>query len=213
MTQHKFKTVNLRGKEYVEVNQRILYFRTAQEFKDWSLETEIISSTADSVIMRAVARNPEGRIIATGFAQEDRTSSVVNKTSFVENCETSCWGRCMANLGIGISPEIGIASADEVVMAIEKEKLSMPKQPAKPAKPTPTAEVKAEFENVMGLETKIDDVIEFERLREQYIKLLQEYHHAGGIEPLPSSQGLSKERLEAGIQYIQQALGHLKAGQ
>jgi len=205
MTQHKFKTVNVKGKEYVEVNQRIQFFRTAPEFKDWSLETEIISSSNDSVIMRAIARNPEGRMMATGFAQEARTSSMINKTSFVENCETSAWGRCMANLGVGITTEIGvvsIASAEEVQMAIAKQELTA-KQPA--------PEVKADFEQKMGLPISIDDVIENERERVRYSQLLRDYSKAGGKQPLPSSQGLSDERIKAGIDFLTNEIAVLTA--
>jgi hypothetical protein len=58
-------------------------------------------------------RDADGRIRATGHAHEDRTSSMINKTSYVENCETSCpFGRALAALGIGI--ETSIASANEV---------------------------------------------------------------------------------------------------
>lgn len=119
MAKHQFKTTNIRGKEYVEVNQRILYFRTAPEYKGWSLDTELIHLEKDSCVIRAVIRNEKGETIATGFAQEDRTSSHINKTSYVENCETSAWGRALANLGIGI--ESSIASSNEVSMAIAKQ--------------------------------------------------------------------------------------------
>lgn len=122
MVKHQFKTTNIRGKEYVEVNQRILYFRTAQEYKGWALETEMVHLDSDSCVIRAVIRNENGEAVATGFAQEDRTSSHINKTSYVENCETSAWGRALANLGIGI--ESSIASSNEVSMAIAKQEKS-----------------------------------------------------------------------------------------
>ena len=60
-------------------------------------------------------------IVAQGMAQEDRTSSMINKTSYVENCETSAVGRCLGFLGIGV--EDSIASAEEVEMAIAKQDL------------------------------------------------------------------------------------------
>jgi ssDNA-binding Zn-finger/Zn-ribbon topoisomerase 1 len=46
---------------------------------------------------------------------------MINKTSFVENCETSAWGRALGNLGIGIDDSI--ASAEEVDMAIKKQEV------------------------------------------------------------------------------------------
>jgi hypothetical protein len=46
-------------------------------------------------------------------------SSNINKTSYVENCETSAIGRALAMLGIGI--DTSIASANEVSDAIAKQ--------------------------------------------------------------------------------------------
>ena len=69
MGNHQFKTTNIKGKQYVEVNERVKAFKTLSEFKDMSLETEILHLTDDSCVIRAVMRNVEGRILATGMAQ------------------------------------------------------------------------------------------------------------------------------------------------
>jgi len=53
------------------------------------------------------------------MAQEDKSSSRINQTSYVENCETSAVGRALGFMGIGI--ETSIATADEVDMAIKKQ--------------------------------------------------------------------------------------------
>lgn len=113
------KTVNIKGKNYVMVNERIKHFRTSEEYKGWSLSTEIISLTEDSCVLKAIICDENGVIKATGLAQEDRTSSMINKTSFVENCETSAWGRALGCLGIGIDDSI--ATAEEVNMAVKKQ--------------------------------------------------------------------------------------------
>lgn len=119
MSNYKFKTTNIKGKEYVEVNQRIIAFRTLSEYNGHSIETELLHLDSDSCVVRATIRNEEGLIVAQGMAQEDRTSSMINKTSYVENCETSAVGRALGFLGIGI--ETSIATADEVNMAIKKQ--------------------------------------------------------------------------------------------
>ena len=119
MSEYKFKTTNIKGKEYVEVNERIKYFRIAEEYKGWSLSTEMVHLDGESCVVKATIANNEGYIVATGFAQEDKSSSYINKTSYVENCETSAWGRALANLGIGI--DTSIASSNEVSMAISKQ--------------------------------------------------------------------------------------------
>jgi len=71
---HKFKTTNIKGKDYVEVNQRLLYFRNESAYAGWSLESELIDLQPDRCCVRAVIRDNEGRIRATGHASEDRTS-------------------------------------------------------------------------------------------------------------------------------------------
>lgn len=119
MSNYQFKTTNIKGKEYVEVNQRVIAFRNLSEYKGFSLETEILHLDSDSCVVRATIRNAEGSVVAQGMAQEDKSSSRINQTSYVENCETSAVGRALGFLGIGI--ETSIATADEVDMAIKKQ--------------------------------------------------------------------------------------------
>ena len=106
----KMKTINIQGKSYVEVHERVKFFR--ENFKDHSLTTEVIEKTENSIMMQAIVKNKDGFVIATGTAEEIKDSSKVNKTSHVENCETSAWGRALANLGIGL--DTAIASAEEM---------------------------------------------------------------------------------------------------
>jgi hypothetical protein len=70
--------------------------------------------------MKASIFNSEGVVIATGHAHETKGSSYINKTSHVEVCETSAWGRALGNFGIGI--DSSVASADEVQNAIINDK-------------------------------------------------------------------------------------------
>ena len=100
MSNYKFKTTNIKGKEYVEVNQRVLYFRNEDQYAGWSLTSEILHLTDESCVIKATVCNADGTPVATGIAQEDKSSSYINKTSYVENCETSAWGRALGNLGI-----------------------------------------------------------------------------------------------------------------
>jgi len=116
---HKFKTTNIRGKQYVEVNQRLLYFRNEKQYEGWSIETSFLVLDSESCVVQCTIRDNEGRVRAQGTAQEDKSSSRINQTSYVENGETSAVGRALAMLGIGI--ETSIASSNEVSMAIAKE--------------------------------------------------------------------------------------------
>ena len=115
----KLKTVKIRDKEYVEVNERLKAFRTLPEYKGYSLESDVIALENGVITIKATIKDADGRIIATGLAQEKESSSFINKTSFVENCETSAWGRALGNLGIGI--DTSVASAEEVVNAVNNQ--------------------------------------------------------------------------------------------
>ena len=86
--------------------------------------------TIQKSVIKASVIDENGRVVATGFAQEDRTSSTINRTSFVENCETSAWGRALGNLGIGI--DVSIASAEEMEIAVAKQE-KIKEQETKPA--------------------------------------------------------------------------------
>jgi len=180
MANHKFKTTNIKGKEYVEVNERIKFFRTDSAYKGWALTTEIHDLSKDSCVIKASVLNDKGVVVATGYAQEDKASSFINKTSFVENCETSAWGRALANLGIGI--DTSIASSDEVDMAIKKQELqkSLPQQ-GRESKPTPPKE---KFETIDELKEKFVGYIKTEKPTNGTIKKLVQNTYKKGIEPL-----------------------------
>jgi len=113
------KTVDIKGKPYVMVTERIKHFRTDAEYEGYSLITDIIELSEKGVVMKATISNKEGVAVATGIAWEKHDSTFINKTSFIENCETSAWGRALGNLGIGI--DASMASAEEVVTAIKNQ--------------------------------------------------------------------------------------------
>lgn len=111
------KTIKIKGKEYVEVNERLKYFRT--NYPNYSLTSEVVEKTSDSILILTTIRNEKGVAVATGLAEEIQGSTFINKTSYVENCETSSWGRALGNLGIGL--DTSVASAEEVQNAIANQ--------------------------------------------------------------------------------------------
>jgi hypothetical protein len=117
-TKVKLKTVNIKGKPYVTVDERLIYFR--DHYPNYSLVSEVIEKTEDSILIKAIISDEKNRIIATGLAEEEKGSNYINKTSYVENCETSAWGRALANFGIGIDSG-SVASAEEVINAISNQ--------------------------------------------------------------------------------------------
>ena len=114
---NKLKTVNIKGKEYVEVNERLKHFRS--NYKGWCLTSDVVDLTEDRCVIKATIFDDNGNIRATGHAYEKEGSSFINKTSFVENCETSAWGRALANLGIGL--DTSVASYEEVANAVKQQ--------------------------------------------------------------------------------------------
>ena len=111
------KTINIKGKEYVPVTERVKEFHRI--YPDYKLLTDIVHFDENSVIMVAKIYDKDGKLIANGHAQEDRNASNINKTSYVENCETSAVGRAIGMLGIGI--DASMASADEVANAVDRQ--------------------------------------------------------------------------------------------
>lgn len=117
ITEQGISTINIKGKDYATVNERVKYFRN--NFKDYRLVTNIISLNENYCVLEAQIFDPNGNMVANGLAREEKESTFVNKTSYVENCETSAWGRALGNLGIGITDSI--ASAEELVNAINNQ--------------------------------------------------------------------------------------------
>lgn len=111
------KTTSIKGKEYAEVNQRIKVFRML--FPMGCIATEIVSAENGIVVMRASAYDEEGKLLATGTAYEKEGSSNINRTSYIENCETSAVGRALGFLGIGI--DTSVATYEEVATAIMQQ--------------------------------------------------------------------------------------------
>ena len=109
--------VNIHGKEYKTVAKRVDEFRQ-DNGKDLSIITSLVDRDENAVVMKAEILDKDGRVIATGYAEEYRTASQINKTSALENCETSAIGRALANFGLGGGE---YASADEVANAINQQ--------------------------------------------------------------------------------------------
>lgn len=109
-------TTNIKGKEYAEVNQRIKAFRMV--YPMGTIQTQIISNENGICIFKATVANGE-ILLGTGTAYEKENSSFINKTSYIENCETSAVGRALGMAGFGI--DTSVASAEEVANAIQQQ--------------------------------------------------------------------------------------------
>lgn len=125
-----------RLKDYVEVNVRIEKFY--EKYPMGRILTEIISWENGVVVMKATAyRDAEDeRPAATGHAYEKEGSNYINKTSALENCETSAVGRALAILGFEIKKSTAskeeVQGASEEHEEIKKTLLAGPKQKEAP---------------------------------------------------------------------------------
>ena len=130
--------VNIHGREYETVASRVQKFR--KEYGDmYSIVTYVLEYHGETVLMKAaIVRLEDDKVIATGYAEENRGSSSINMTSALENAETSAIGRALANFGMAGTE---YASADEVASAIGQRQ-SPPK--SSPAGPKPAAAVSAD---------------------------------------------------------------------
>jgi len=113
------KSVNIKGKEYITVNERLIFFRSQPEYKGWRISEDVVSLDEKEGLFKVTILNTDGFEMAVAHAQEYRDSSYINKTSFVENGFTSALGRALGYLGIGI--DTAIASADEVQTAVNNQ--------------------------------------------------------------------------------------------
>jgi hypothetical protein len=125
-------TVDIKGKDYVVVPQRVKAFR--QLYPEGFILTDIISNQDGTVVMQAKAgyytADGSPRVLGSGLAFEKQDSSFINKTSYIENCETSAIGRALGFLGLGIDG--AICSAEELVTAVKnQDKANAPVRPQK----------------------------------------------------------------------------------
>lgn len=113
----KIVTTDIKGKEYAEVNQRIKAFRMLHP--NGSIQTSIQSLENGICVIKAFVFDEEKNLIGTGHAYEKEGSTFINKTSYIENCETSAVGRALGMCGIGI--DTSVASYEEVQNAIVQQ--------------------------------------------------------------------------------------------
>ena len=130
------RKTNIKGNDYVEVSERVkAYWKL---YPKGRIETEMSFFDNDKgfCVFKATVYDNNKEPKGYGHAHEYQAdkSSMVNRTSYVENCETSAIGRAMAAAGILI--EYGMASKEEIDAAKKKAK-QMDEMEAKKSKPAP----------------------------------------------------------------------------
>ena len=160
-------TIDLKNKPYVLVPERVKAFRKL--FPEGFIVTDILSLENGVVTMKSEVGYYEGDrrvVLGTGMAYEKEANGYVNKTSYIENCETSAVGRALGFLALGIDGG-GICSAEELVNAINNQK-SQPKSVIVPmkseeTKPITLDEIRAKLDAAIKARTM--DMSREEKLR------------------------------------------------
>jgi hypothetical protein len=116
----QIRTTDIKGKNYAEVNQRIKAFRMI--YPQGTINTELVSNENGVCIFRASVHTEDGVLLGTGTAYEREDSTFINKTSYIENCETSAVGRALGMAGFGI--DVSVASAEEVANAMQNQEVT-----------------------------------------------------------------------------------------
>ena len=181
------RTTDIKGKEYAEVNQRILAFWSL--FPEGRIECEILSDTGNRVDMQArTYRTQNDEKPATVAHAFEIKGGAINSTSYIENCETSAVGRALGLLGIGANT--AVASAEEVLNAIEQQ------EAAAAAKPKPRARAKAKPQQQPQQQPQPQQ----DPLRIRVVNVI----HAGGQ---GVQESIAEQLKEFGVERIEQLQG------
>lgn len=139
------RTTSIKGKEYAEVNERIKAFRMV--YPEGCIHTELLSNDNGVCIIKAsVYANGDktvNSLLGCGHAYEKEGSSFINKTSYIENCETSAVGRALGMAGFGI--DTSVCSYEELANAKANQAKSEIDEQINKADATPISEAHAEI--------------------------------------------------------------------
>ena len=114
MTELREKAIDIKGKQYVLVSDRVLYFN--ETYPNGCIVTERLSNENMEIFKATIIPDcdkPERKF--TWYSQAKWWEWFINKTAAMENAETSAVGRWLAMMWIWVIDSI--ASADEIKKA------------------------------------------------------------------------------------------------
>jgi hypothetical protein len=96
------KSINIKGKNYVMVNDRIKFFRESEKYKGWSLTSEFVSVTEDTCIIKAIVTNEDGFVAPLRSGDTHRSPGL--RIGNPQRCATStheirCLISCKSYIG------------------------------------------------------------------------------------------------------------------
>ena len=180
--------VDIHGKQYKTVVLRVNEFRDICNIKDgWGVETCIIELTDKWACVKASITNPEGKVVGTGHGVEFwEGNNKINKTSALENAETSAIGRALAAIGLGGEE---YASADEVLNAIKtQETMEEPEAPKTVTAAVDNLELDAAWELVKGNISKLTEKMGEDEYRIWHSRMLSNFYKTESIKDMNVEQ-------------------------
>lgn len=169
------KAIDVKGKRYVMVNEKVKAFRML--YPEGFIHTDIISLQDGVVVTQTKVgyfdENGNEKVLGTGLAFERQDSSFINRSSYIENSETSSTGRALSFLYLGADDSI--ASAEELANAINNQNKT-----EKPMETPTTIFIRKMIRDIqgrLGLET-------YEEARTEVIKMIDSLVKSGTIKPV-----------------------------
>lgn len=180
--------VNIHGKSYKTVAERVAEFREKHHL-EYAILTEIISAN-EIVQIKASISDKEGFVVATGFAEEVRGSTNINKTSALENCETSAIGRALAAFGLGGTE---YATANEVTDAIIQQNVLEAKEKAVEFYNNQARAIRDNWDSIVFIKEQLG-LGEISAAKEAYAELSEEDQKAVWVAPSKGGIFTTEER-------------------
>lgn len=133
--------LNLKGKDYLQVPHRVLWFR--EERPNWRIVTEYVCITETSAFAKATILDESGAIVATSHKYEDKQGF----GDFREKAETGAIGRALALCGFGTAFAMELEESHERIVDSPQQRvqkhnlpssLTAGERPENPSGPPPT---------------------------------------------------------------------------
>ena len=103
--------MKLKGKDYLEVKWRLVWFR--EDHPDFGIFTELIELDEKHAVFKAAITNVDGRLLSSGTGSE----SVKDFGDFIEKAETKAVGRALAMFGYGTQFDPDLEEGSRIVDA------------------------------------------------------------------------------------------------
>lgn len=126
--------MDLKGKQYLQVMWRLVWFR--EDKPTWCIDTKLEQLTDNHAVFSAKISDENGIQKASGYGSE----SIKDFRDFIEKAETKAIGRALAMLGYGTQFAPELDEGEHIVDSPAQRKKSAPKPKEQEAPPAPPKE-------------------------------------------------------------------------